>query len=633
MNEDQVGEGLLASGVPRTAVVLTSKYQSLHADQGGKLGCGFGVRGDVFRSLNASLARLRTTFLDVYLVHFPTPVVLRNGQLVEAHCGVGTMLAERRATVWREMIEARRTGLVSPTDTSTRDARDDPLSPLSTCALPTRACTMPQVRAIGVSNWRLQLAELAELEAADEYPTVYQGEFSPFYRNEEVRRYLAARGSVTFVAYGALLRSLYVNWWGATRASKRFRAEFEKLASQRGVSTVQLMLQYSTQHGHAVITKSSSAVHLKSNLQATCNLTEADLELLNSAPQLPKGYGHAFGPFAQSVPGALKPRASTTTSASRNPGERGEWRILESLNGQGTDLKHPQPMRAVVRGEAAAVVVRNAFSAQDVSDVLQRLHERRLWESDGSLGSAALAAKSHGKPFRNYPHMTEIGHTIHTFGLGTRNWQRATTAFREQYVGSLFNNIVDPWSRFQTILNALARGSGKVVAPPKNFTGLPGSRGIPGIFRANRPRGWTRQRSRRTLTALLRESGAANTAASTSRSHGPRGRMRFWTLALDPTQSSRPCCCCNRMVPRLAAGALPSTMQACSSSSPNKAALASTELRTGLESTLTTLRSCRASLRGMAWRLRDRMCVLATCTSSPPRAFMRSRRCSARRHG
>jgi len=114
MNEDQVGEGLLASGVPRTAVVLTSKYQSLHADQGGKLGCGFGVRGDVFRSLNASLARLRTTFLDVYLVHFPTPVVLRNGQLVEAHCGVGTMLAERRATVWREMIEARRTGLVSP---------------------------------------------------------------------------------------------------------------------------------------------------------------------------------------------------------------------------------------------------------------------------------------------------------------------------------------------------------------------------------------------------------------------------------------------------------------------------------------------------------------------------------------
>jgi hypothetical protein len=344
---------------------------------------------------------------------------------------------------------------------------------------------MPQVRAIGVSNWGV--AELAELEAADEYPTVYQGEFSPFYRNEEVRRYLAARGSVTFVAYGALLRSLYVNWWGATRASKRFRAEFEKLASQRGVSTVQLMLQYSTQHGHAVITKSSSAVHLKSNLQATCNLTEADLELLNSAPQLPKGYGHAFGPFAQSVPGALKPRASTTTFVSRNPGERGEWRILESLNGQGTDLKHPQPMRAVVRGEAAAVVVRNAFSAQDVSDVLQRLHERRLWESDGSLGSAALAAKSHGKPFRNYPHMTEIGHTIHTFGLGTRNWQRATTAFREQYVGSLFNNIVDPWSRFQTILNALARSSGKVVAPPKNFTGLPGSRGIPGIFRANRP--------------------------------------------------------------------------------------------------------------------------------------------------
>jgi len=127
MNEDQVGEGLLASGVPRTAVVLTSKYQSLHADQGGKLGCGFGVRGDVFRSLNASLARLRTTFLDVYLVHFPTPVVLRNGQLVEAHCGVGTMLAERRATVWREMIEARRTGLVSPAlihPTRQREMRD-----------------------------------------------------------------------------------------------------------------------------------------------------------------------------------------------------------------------------------------------------------------------------------------------------------------------------------------------------------------------------------------------------------------------------------------------------------------------------------------------------------------------------
>ena len=61
-NEAEVGEALAHAGVPREAIHLTSKvwYENLGRDR-------------MQRSIDASLQKLRTGYLDLYLIHWPAP--------------------------------------------------------------------------------------------------------------------------------------------------------------------------------------------------------------------------------------------------------------------------------------------------------------------------------------------------------------------------------------------------------------------------------------------------------------------------------------------------------------------------------------------------------------------------------
>ena len=501
--EAEVGAGLVDSGVPRGEVFLTSKYQSLHVDAvSGKQGCGFGMPGDLLLSLNASLARLNTLYVDVYLSHYPTPVAASKAGLSEVTCG-GRPLAERRAMMWRDMMHAQRLGLA---------------------------------RMIGVSNWAVE--ELAELEPFASPPRVYQGEWSPFFHDEALHTYLKEH-AMAFVGYGALLRPLMVDWWGATKASRRFRANFEAIATRLGVSTVQVLLSYSVQRGVAVITRSTKRAHLIANLnRSSVLLTPADLALMDSAPQLPKGYGHDFGAFRRTaaksaVRGKLpsgkankvqaevnmaevntqkaevntqkakanaekanedrplsslsaQPRAREPVAQPRRRAQ--SWRVLESLDGRGDDLDavHKEPMRAVTTGELACVVVRSVLTPRGVSDVLQRLRERELWTTGGQLGAGARRFNAGAyRRWRSYPFLSEIGQTIHSYGGNTRAWGRAAHNLRHLF-SHLFADIVDPFEMVRSTLTRLARGSGKVVAPPTNFT-LEGAPGTPGMPRELEP--------------------------------------------------------------------------------------------------------------------------------------------------
>jgi methylglyoxal/glyoxal reductase len=73
-NEEGVGEGLRGSGVPRKAVWVTTKLWP--ADQ-------LHVR----RAFDASLQRLRLDYIDLYLVHWPTPgFVTRTWKAMESLC-------------------------------------------------------------------------------------------------------------------------------------------------------------------------------------------------------------------------------------------------------------------------------------------------------------------------------------------------------------------------------------------------------------------------------------------------------------------------------------------------------------------------------------------------------------------
>ena len=61
-NEEAVGEALANAGVPRDQVHVTSKvwYENLSADA-------------MQRSVDASLSKLRTDYVDLYLIHWPSP--------------------------------------------------------------------------------------------------------------------------------------------------------------------------------------------------------------------------------------------------------------------------------------------------------------------------------------------------------------------------------------------------------------------------------------------------------------------------------------------------------------------------------------------------------------------------------
>ncbi|KAI0002167.1 Aldo/keto reductase [Russula compacta] len=60
-NEKEVGEGIKASGVPRSEIFLTTKLNNIDHD-------------DVLGALNNSLTLLGTDYVDLYLIHWPAPM-------------------------------------------------------------------------------------------------------------------------------------------------------------------------------------------------------------------------------------------------------------------------------------------------------------------------------------------------------------------------------------------------------------------------------------------------------------------------------------------------------------------------------------------------------------------------------
>ncbi|KAH9976207.1 Aldo/keto reductase [Lactifluus volemus] len=60
-NEKQVGEGIKASGVPRSEIFLTTKLNNID-------------HTDVLGALNRSLELLDTDYVDLYLLHWPAPM-------------------------------------------------------------------------------------------------------------------------------------------------------------------------------------------------------------------------------------------------------------------------------------------------------------------------------------------------------------------------------------------------------------------------------------------------------------------------------------------------------------------------------------------------------------------------------
>lgn len=181
-NETEVGEAIRASGVPREEVFVTTKLW--HDDHGYE---------SALKAGRASLDRLKTGYIDLYLIHWPK-----------------TSPPKKRLDTWRAMLQLRKDGVC---------------------------------RAVGVSNYTIR--HLQELdEGSDAGPSVNQVEFHPFLYQRELLEFCRGR-QIQLEAYSPLGR-------GRTLDDPTLGA----IAQAHGRTPAQVALRWALQHGLVVIPKS-----------------------------------------------------------------------------------------------------------------------------------------------------------------------------------------------------------------------------------------------------------------------------------------------------------------------------------------------------------------------------------------
>ncbi|WP_349741220.1 2,5-didehydrogluconate reductase DkgB [Roseateles cavernae] len=194
-NEAEVGQAMAASGVPREQLFLTTKVWT---DQ---------LAGDrLIPSLKDSLAKLRTDYLDLSLIHWPSP-------------GGAVPLAETLAA----LMEAKAQGLT---------------------------------RQIGVSNFTVDLLKQAIAAVGAEHIATNQIELHPYLQNRKIVEFARSQGvpitSYMTLAYGAVLKDERITG----------------IAAAHRATPAQVVLAWALQLGHAVIPSSTKRENLASNLLA-----------------------------------------------------------------------------------------------------------------------------------------------------------------------------------------------------------------------------------------------------------------------------------------------------------------------------------------------------------------------------
>ncbi|SCK30066.1 2,5-didehydrogluconate reductase DkgB [Vogesella sp. LIG4] len=204
-NEADVGSAIASSGVRRDELFLTTKIwvDNYAADK-------------LVPSLEESLAKLRTDYVDLTLIHWPAP-------------GNGVPLD----TFMTALAEARARGLT---------------------------------RQIGISNFNIELTRQAIAAVGKEAIATNQIELSPYLQNRKLVEFLQHEGihitSYMTLAYGKVLGDPVI---GA-------------IAQRLGATPAQVALAWALQQGYSVIPSSTKRENLASNLLAqTLRLSDADM--------------------------------------------------------------------------------------------------------------------------------------------------------------------------------------------------------------------------------------------------------------------------------------------------------------------------------------------------------------------
>ncbi|MFC0265272.1 aldo/keto reductase [Alloscardovia macacae] len=213
-NEDGVGRGLaeagFATGENRERLWLTTKLRD--SEQG---------YDSARKAFDRQLALLRTDYVDMYMIHWPTPFDWRSEE------------------TWRAFTELRADG---------------------------------RVKTLGVCNF--MPSDLDRLYAeVGEYPAVNQIELHPTFQQRDVVEYCRDHG-IAVQAYSPMARGADLTAGGA---------ELENIAKNHQATVAQIILAWHLQNGTIIIPKSVHRDRLAENLaSAQITLTSQDIAFLDS---------------------------------------------------------------------------------------------------------------------------------------------------------------------------------------------------------------------------------------------------------------------------------------------------------------------------------------------------------------
>ena len=213
-NEAQIGEAIEESGIARKDLYLTTKIWNSNRSAHG-----------VKYSLEQSLKKLKTDYLDLLLIHWPA-----NAKQFENW-------KEINAETWKAMEELYKSGVV---------------------------------KTIGVSNFMLSHLE-ALLETAEVIPAVNQIEFHPGYVQQGVVDFCKENG-------------IAIEAWSPIGSGRLLKDEdLKEIADHYGVSPAILCIQFCLQSGVIVLPKSENPENIKNNLLfERFKITESDMKALKA---------------------------------------------------------------------------------------------------------------------------------------------------------------------------------------------------------------------------------------------------------------------------------------------------------------------------------------------------------------
>ncbi len=213
-NEAEIGQALEESGIPRSELYITTKIWNSNRSS-------LGVK----QSVENSLAKLKTNYIDLLLIHWPA----NEKQFANWR--------EINAETWKAMEEVYRSGVV---------------------------------KTIGVSNFMIPHLE-ALLESAEVIPAVNQIEFHPGYTQQETVDYCKEEGIV-------------IEAWSPIGSGRLLKDEtLNEMAEKYGVPPAILCIQFCLQCGVVVLPKSENPENIKSNLHfERFKIDEEDLKKLKN---------------------------------------------------------------------------------------------------------------------------------------------------------------------------------------------------------------------------------------------------------------------------------------------------------------------------------------------------------------